>query len=148
VLIAITDLFVYYKENMRLLLLVPLLYCLSSCGGSAISKKLSASDSLVITFNVPDKDSIIKTTATTDKKAIGKLSGFMNGKKAEEYKCGYDGNLSFYSKGQLLLPVIFKFTEEGCRHFLFELDNKVISTSMSNEAVDFLTGLKEGKGSY
>ncbi len=133
---------------MPKILLCCVIVFLYACSSSAISKKLAASDSLVITFNVPDKDSVLKTVATTEKKAISKLSGFADGKKAEEYKCGYDGNLSFYSKGQLLLPVIFKYTEEGCRHFLFELDNKVISTGMSNEAVNFLTSLAEGKGSY
>jgi hypothetical protein len=133
---------------MQKIVLCYVIAFLSACDHSAISKKLTDSDSLVITFNVPDKDSVLKTAATTEKKAISKLSGFVDGKKAEEYKCGYDGNLSFYSKGQLLLPVVFKFTEEGCRHFLFELDNKVISTAMSNEAVNFLTGLMEGKGSY
>lgn len=133
---------------MQKIILCYVIAFLSACDNSVISKKLTDSDSLVITFNVPGKDSVLKTAATTEKAAIRKLSGFIDGKKAEQYKCGYDGNLAFYSKGQLLLPVIFKFTEAGCRHFLFEMDNKVISTTMSNEAVNFLTSLAEGKGWY
>ncbi|SRR5258705_13999385 len=122
---------------------------LFSCGNqTAISKKLSGSDSLVITFNVPNSDSVIKTVSTTEKKAIRQLTGFMNGKKGEEAICGFDGNMTFYSKGETLLLVIFQYNEEGCRHFLFELDNKVMNTAMSNEAADFLKNLAEGKGSY
>jgi len=117
---------------------------LFSCGSkSAISKKLSGSDSLVITFNVPNSDSVIKTVSTTEKKAIRKLAGFMNGKKGEEAACGFDGNMIFYSKGEILLPVVFQYNEEGCRHFLFEMDNKVMNTKMSNEAVDFLKSLSD-----
>jgi hypothetical protein len=121
---------------------------MASCSSTALTKKLTDCDSLVITFNIPDKDSVRKTVATTERSAINKLKSFVDGKTAEGLQCGYDGNLSFYSKGQLLLPVIFKYTDKNCRHFLFELDNKVVSTTMSTEAVDFLISLADGKGSY
>jgi len=122
---------------------------LFACGNqSAVSKKLTGADSLVITFNVPDSDSVIKTVSTTEKKAIRKLASFMNGKKAEDGLCGFDGNMIFYSKGETLLPVIFQYSEEGCRHFLFEMDNKVMNTKMSNEAVDFLKSLSGGTSMY
>lgn len=122
---------------------------LFSCGNkSAISKKLSGSDSLVITFNVPNSNSVIKTVSSTEKKAIRKLAGFMNDKKGEESKCGFDGNMIFYSKGDILLPVIFQYSEESCRHFLFEMDNKVMNTTMSNEAVEFFKSLTDGRNRY
>ena len=134
---------------MKTLSCIILTAFLFSCGNqSAISKKLSGSDSLVITFNVPNSDSVIKMVTTTEKKAIRKLAGFMNGKKGEEGVCGFDGNMVFYSKGEILLPVVFQYNEEGCRHFLFDLDNKVVNTKMSNEAADFLKSLMEGKGTY
>ncbi len=129
-------------------LCLTILVVLISCGGSGITKKLAASDSLVITFNLPNTDSVIKTVTTTEKKAIKKLSQFVAGKKDEEYKCGYDGNMVFYSKGQILLPLVFKYTEKGCQHFLFDMDNKVMSTKMSAEAADFLKSLMEGKDWY
>ena len=72
----------------------------------------------------------------------------MNGKKGEEAVCGFDGNMTFYSKGEVLLPVIFQYNEEGCRRFLFDLDNKVMNTKMSNEAVEFLKSLSEGRNMY
>jgi hypothetical protein len=121
----------------------------SSCGNqSAISKKLSGSDSLVITFNVPDSDSVLNIVNTTEKKAISKISGFLNSKATGQNQCGYDGNIIFYKDGQPLLPVVFKYSNDSCRHFLFELDNRVMSTKMSNEAGGLLKSLKEGRVWY
>ncbi len=122
---------------------------LFSCGNkSAISKKLSGSDSLVITFNVPDSDSILHTVSSTEKKAIRKLSGFLDGKESKLYKCGFDGNMIYFEQGEMLLPVVFKYSDAGCQTFMYELDNKVISREMSHEAVNFLKSLVEGKGWY
>lgn len=133
---------------MRLVLFLLPVFLFASCSGSAISKKLSGSDSLVITFNLPNTDTIIKIVNTAEKNAIKKLAGFLNGDATEQFNCGYDGNMIFYKEGKQLLPVVFRFSEEGCRHFLFDLDNKVMCTGMSNEAVNFLSSLLEGKDSY
>src|SRR5687768_13534158 len=121
----------------------------ASCGNkSAINKKLSGCDSLVITFNAPNSDSIMSMVNTTEKKAIRKLAGFLDGEKSEISDCGYDGNMIFYKDGQQVMPVVFKFSEEACRYFLFDADGKSSSTSMSNEAADFLRSLKEGRSWY
>jgi hypothetical protein len=120
----------------------------AGCKNSPVSKKLSGSDSLVITFNIPNSDSIIKTVSTRENNAIDKVVGFIDGKPAKEFNCGYDGNLIFFSKGQVLLPVVFKYKEADCRHFLFELDGKLMSIKMNNEAADFLESLGEGKIFY
>ena len=124
------------------------LFCLSCGNKSAINKKLSGCDSLVITFNAPNSDSIVSMVNTKEKKAIGKLAGFLDGKESELYKCGYDGNMVFYKGGQGVLAVAFKFSEDSCRHFVFDIDNKLTSTTMSNEAADFLRSLKEGRSWY
>jgi hypothetical protein len=120
----------------------------AGCKNSAITKKLSACDSLVITFNAPNSDSIIKTVSTTENNAINKIIDFVDAKPAEEFKCGYDGNLIFFSKGQAILPVVFKYKEKDCCHFLFELDGKLVSTKINNEAADFLESLEQGKIFY
>jgi hypothetical protein len=143
---------------MKTIFFVIVAVFLFSCGNpSAISKKLSGSDSLVITFNVADSDSVLNIGSTTEKKAIRKLSGFLNGREIEQSQCGYDGNMKFYKNGSEILPVIFKYSNDSCRQFLFELparlnnsggDNKVMSTSMSNEATGFLKSLGEGRGWY
>jgi hypothetical protein len=122
---------------------------LFSCGNpSAISKKLSGSDSLVITFNVPNTDSVINIVSATDKKAIRKLTGFLDGKKAEKPKCGFDGNMIFFNNGEIMQTVIFQYNVDSCRNFLFEIENKVMSTTMSNEASAFLKSLSSGRNWY
>lgn len=131
---------------MKFFIYLSVVFVLASCSGSAVSKKLASADSLVITFNAANTDSVLKIVTTTEKKAIKKLSQFVAGKESEQFKCGYDGNMTFYSNGQLLLPLVFKYKEKDCRHFLFDMDNKVMSTKMSNEAADFLQNLLDGKG--
>ena len=121
----------------------------ASCGNkTGISKELSGSDSLVVMFNAPGSDSITGMVSTTEKKAIRKLAGFLDGKKSELYKCGYDGNLVFYKDGQEIMAAVFKFSEEGCRHFVFNMDDTLTSTSMSHEAADFLRSLQQGRNWY
>jgi hypothetical protein len=120
----------------------------ASCSNSAVAKKLSGSDSLAITFNMLNSDSIIKTVSTTENNAINKVVDFIDAKPTEEFKCGYDGNLIFFSKGQVLLAIVFKYKDANCRHFLFELDGKLMSTKMNNEAADFLESLEQGKIFY
>ncbi len=125
-----------------------LLLVLASCSRSGISKKLAGCDSLVITFNAPNKDSIIHQINTTETKAIQKMAGFLKGKETEFYKCGYDGNMLFFKGGRQVMPVVFKFRDEGCQTFVYDLDNKTVSSSMGNEAVSFLKSLLEGKNWY
>jgi hypothetical protein len=121
---------------------------LVACSDSAVTKKLSGSDSLVISFNAPNSDSIIKTLSATQANAIRKMAGFIDTKAVQEFKCGYDGHLIFYSKGQAMLPVVFKYREADCRHFLFEWEGKTMSTKLSGEAADFLESLEKGSSSY
>lgn len=132
-------------KKIFLVLVAPIVL---SCGKSAISKKLSGCDSLVITFNVPDSDSVINIINTTETKAIQKLARYLNGKPAANKECGFDGNMLFFKGGRQVLPVVFKYSADSCRYFLFDLDNKVVSTKMSNEAASFLKSLAEGRGWY
>ncbi len=124
------------------------LFVLASCSSSPVEKKLALADSAVITFNVPDTDSVLKSVGATDVKAIRKLSRFLDGKPMEQYKCGYDGNIIFYRKSEILLPVVFKYTGPDCRHFLYDFDNKTVSRRLNDEASAFLQSLAEGKSWY
>ncbi|NOT51944.1 MAG: hypothetical protein HOP10_11790 [Chitinophagaceae bacterium] len=134
-------------KTMLVAIIVVLSYI--SCGKqSAVSKKLSGCDSLVIIFNKPNTDEVVNMVSTTDKKAIRKLTGFLDGKEMDRSQCGYDGHMIFYKNGQRVMPVVFNFNEKDCHHFLFDIDNKNSSTIMSNEEMDFLTSLKEGKTWY
>jgi hypothetical protein len=100
-------------------------------------------DSVVVTFNLPDKDTVIKSLTTTDATALKKLIEFIDGKPDKPNDCGYDGNLLFYKKGQLLAPVIFKYTTPDCRHFLIEQEGVLISTPISSKAAAFLQDLSK-----
>ena len=135
---------------MRNLSVIAFLIIVISCSGSgsAVSKQLSGSDSLVINFNTPQSNTIAKTLSTTEDKAIKKIIRFTDGKAGEAYKCGYDGNLMFYKKGALVGDVSFNYSGDGCHHFIMLLNDKLTPTAMSNEAADFLKSLSEGKGWY
>lgn len=125
------------------------LFFMSACsGGSAVSKQLAGSDSLVINFNTPLTSNIAKTMSTTEDKAIKKLIRLADGKSAEAYKCGYDGNLMFYKKGTLVGDVSFNYSGDGCHHFIMLVNDELVPTAMSNEAVNFLKSLAEGKEWY
>ena len=130
---------------LKQLLLALTVFSLAACNNSSLSKKLKGSDSLVISFNYPNTDSVVQTVNTTERKAIRRLLQFVDSKETEQYKCGYDGTMTFFIQDKLVLPVVFKYSEEGCRHFLFDEDNKLRSTKMSNEAADFLKSLAEGR---
>jgi len=135
---------------MRKLVFLSLMpFVLIACSkSSAVSKKLSGADSLVITFNVPNGDSVINRVATTDAKAIKKLSGYLGGKELKEQNCGFDGNMTFFKSGEALLPVVFQYNVDSCRRFIFSLEGKTIYSKMSNEVVDFLKSLGEGRNWY
>lgn len=134
---------------MRLVIYVLVIVAAASCSNkSGVSKKLSGCDSLVINFNAPNTDSIVNTVTTTEKKAISKLAGFLNGKASELYKCGYDGNMIFYKNGRQAMDIAFKYSQEDCRHFVFLLEDKLTGARMSNEAADFLQSLGEGRNWY
>ena len=134
---------------MKTLITVFTVCLLIACGNkSAVSKQLSVTDSLVINFNAPQTDSIVNTVTTTEAKAIKKLTGFVDGKTSEAYKCGYDGNIMFYKKGVLQGNISFNYSGEGCKHFLQMVKDELTPTAMSNEAADFLKNLAEGKNWY
>jgi hypothetical protein len=125
------------------------IFFLASCSNnSSVNKQFSAADSLVINFNTPQTNNIEKTMSTTDNNAIKKITKYVDSKKGEEYKCGYDGNLMFYKKGILAGDVSFNYSGNNCRHFMQTVDGKLTSTTMSNEAADFLKSLAEGKDWY
>lgn len=133
---------------MQKILLVVILIIQISCKQSAVGKKLKGCDSLIITFNEQGTDAVVRKVSTTETTAIQKLARFLDGTKTGEYKCGFDGNMQFFKAGRQILPVVFKYSEDGCRAFVFDFDNKVISTKMSNEAANFLRSLAGGRNWY
>ncbi len=125
-----------------------ILFCISCGKQSAVSKKLSGCDSLVITFTDPQSDQVLNMVNTTEEKAIRKLAGFLNGKERATDSCSFNGHMIFYKNGQQVMPVVFNYSEKDCRYFLFDIENKTTGTSMNNEAANVLQSLKEGRSWY
>ena len=134
---------------MKLYLLVALsLISFSSCKHSAIKQNFSSADSLVIHFKDEQAGVITKTVQTAESKAINRMIEFIDAKETEQFKCGYDGKMFFYTKGQKIQEVDFKMKNDSCNHFAFLLNGKLMSTKMNNEAVDFLNALEKGMPTY
>ena len=81
-------------------------------------------------------------------RSINRMIEFIDAKETEQYKCGYDGKMFFYNKGQKFQEVDFKMKNDSCNHFAFLLNGKLTSTKMSNEAIDFLNALDQGLPIY
>ena len=119
-----------------------------SCKQSAIKQSFSAADSVVIHFKDEQAGVITKTVQTAESKAINRIIEFMDAKETEQFKCGYDGKMFFYNKGQQMQEVDFKMKDPACNHFSFLINGKIASTKMSGEAIDFLDALEKGMPSY
>lgn len=123
-----------------------ILFC--SCKQSAIKQSFSSADSVVIHFKDEQAGAITKTVQTAESKAIHRIIEFMDAKETEQFKCGYDGKMFFYNKGQQMQEVDFKMKDPTCNHFAFLINGKIISTKMSDEAIDFLDALEKGMPYY
>ena len=118
------------------------------CKQSAIRESFSSTDSLVIHFKDEQAGVVTKTVQTAESKAINRMIEFIDEKETEQFKCGYDGKMFFYDKGQKMQEVDFKMKNDSCNHFAFLLNGKLISTKMSGEAIDFLNALEQGMPIY
>lgn len=133
---------------MRLLLICGLIFLFSSCKQSAIKQSFSAADSVVVHFKDEQAGIITKTVQTAEANAINRIVEFIDAKETEEFKCGYDGKIFFFNKGQRLQEVDFKMKDAACNHFAFLLNGKLINTKMSDEAIDFFDALEKGMPYY
>jgi hypothetical protein len=120
-----------------------------SCKESELKKDLKQADSVTIHFyNNSQADSVIKIVHTNSKDAIEKLSSFIDSKEIQDKSCGHDGDIVFLKNNQIIQTVNFYALQKGCRQFYFTKNGKPITTSVSNEAADFLTSLWAGKTYY
>ena len=133
---------------MRNFLFFILLISFCSCQQSAIKQSFSSADSLVIHFKDEQAGVVIKTVQTTESNAMNRLIEFIDSKETEQFKCGYDGKMFFYHKGEKIQEVDFKMKNDSCNHFAFLLNGNLISTKMSGEAIDFLNALEQGMPIY
>ena len=133
---------------MKKIPILIMIMILTGCKQSAIKQSFSSADSLVIHFKNEQAGIITKTVQTAKSKSINRMIEFIDAKETEQFKCGYDGKMFFYDKGQKIQEVDFKMKNDSCNHFSFLLNGKMISTKMNNEAVDFLDALEKGLPTY
>ena len=120
----------------------------AGCKQSATKQSFSSADSLVIHFKDEQAAVVTKTVQTTESNAINRMIDFIDAKETQQFKCGYDGKMFFYHKGEKTQEVDFKMKDDSCNHFAFLLNGKLMSTKMNNEAVDFLDALEKGLPTY
>jgi len=142
------DFFLYIYKMKTFVLLCLIVLTFESCKQSPVKQSFSSSDSLVIHFKDEQAGVVTKTIQTAESKAINRVIEFIDSRKTEDYKCGYDGKMFFFSKGQPIQEVDFKISDKACNHFSFLLDGKLISTRMKTEAVDFFNALEKGLPFY
>ena len=135
----------YYIYIMKFYSIVLItIFSLSACKQSAIKQSFSSADSLVIHFKDEQAGIVTKTVQTAESNAINRVIEFMDAKETGQFKCGYDGKMLFFDKGQQIQEVDFKMKNDSCNHFAFLLNGKIVSTKMSDEAVDFFDSLEKG----
>jgi len=132
----------------KILPVLIIIMVVTGCKQSAIKQNFSSADSLVIHFKDEQAGVITKTVQTVESKAINRMIEFIDAKETEQFKCGYDGKMFFYTKGQKIQEVDFKMKNDSCNHFAFLINGNLMSTKMSGEAIDFLNALEEGMPAY
>lgn len=134
---------------MKIFIIPILLICsVAACKSSAVKHSFSSADSLVIHFKDEQAGVVTKTVQTTESNAMNRMIEFIDAKETEQFKCGYDGKMFFYKKGEQMQEVDFKMKNDSCNHFAFLLNGKLVNTKMSDEAVDFLDALEKGMPYY
>ena len=134
---------------MKSSLVIPIIaFLFCSCKQSAVRQSFSSADSLVIHFKDEQAAVVTKTVQTAESKAISRMIDFIDAKPTELFKCGYDGKMFFYNKGQKIQELDFKMKNDSCNHFAFLLNGNLMSTKMSGEAIDFLNALEQGMPTY
>lgn len=133
-------------KSCLVIAIAAILFC--SCKQSAVRQSFSSADSLVIYFKDEQAGAVTKTVQTAESKAINRMIDFIDAKQTELFKCGYDGKMFFYNKGQKIQELDFKMKNDSCNHFAFLLNGNLMSTKMSGEAIDFLNALEQGMPTY
>jgi hypothetical protein len=130
---------------MRLLIFI-LSFILFSCDNSVEDKLediTENSDKVEIFFyngmesNIDDKSKIV---VISDKNEIERIMKFVSSEDTPEYKCGYNGSISFFKENVLLLEMEFNI-EVQCNHFSFILNSAIFYKEMTGEGRSYLENL-------
>lgn len=96
-----------------------------------------------VTIQLKDENNILKEVYSSEKESDIKMcQGFLNGRTAPNFKCGYSGKIIFHGKTENLEA---DFNITSCNHIVFMKGNHLISNHLSNKAQEFLHALAKQK---
>jgi hypothetical protein len=128
------------KRGFILSILLILMFVLTSCGDSikpGLDKQVSNTDSIKIYFLSQKDNTTQKVVTLKDKNEIESIIASITDDKAEQFKCGYTGQMEFYEKGKIILSPEFNSNPE-CAHYVFRYKDKMYHKKMGNEGQDLL----------
>lgn len=126
--------YLFYKLSQSLIILS----LFASCGDSIhieLEKKLAGTNKIKLYFfdkehgTVKDSKMIVTVSKQDD---IKKIIESITDETAEQYKCGYSGQLEIFKDNDLLFNAEFNFEKE-CRHFVFRYNKQMLFKVMSEE---------------
>ena len=130
-------------KYILLLLLLPVLF--SCTNPTGIKDVIAGADSVAINYFKGDgtADTVVNMVMLKDKSQITKLADYVEAGKAEQYKCGYDGSIHIFKRDVVLQDINFTVNDVQCMHFSFLLNNKLYSTKLSAEALQFIKSVNK-----
>ena len=125
------------------LLLLPVLFSCTKPTG--IKEVIAGADSVAINYFKGDgtADTVTNMVMLRDKNLISKLADYIEAVKTEQYKCGYDGSIHIFKRHVVLQYINFTVNDVQCMHFSFLLNNKLYSTTLSAEALQFIKSVNK-----
>jgi hypothetical protein len=129
------------KTVFGCLLFAVVMSCTNNTGGVK-DIAAGATEMGVQIFN-SGKDSSPVVYTIKDAKLVKQMAGYMDGEKTAEFKCGYDGNVVFFKKAEILFTADFKTNDVGCMHFSYMLNGALHTTVLSPEAQTFIQSLQK-----
>ena len=124
-------------------LIILFLFNITSCGdsiNSELGKKLAGANKMKLYFFDKESGTVkdLKMVVTVSKQDdIKKIVESITDETAEQYKCGYSGQLEIFKDNDLLFNAEFNFEKE-CRHFVFRYNERMLFKIMSGEGSTLL----------
>ena len=126
-----------------------LLVCLTACrtGTNKNLKELTANaDSVAINYFKGDGtvDTVVTVKIIRNENDINKLSDFVSANSTNpDAACGYDGSIHFFKQDSVVTDIYFRMNDEHCMLFSFLQDGKLTATTVSEDAKQFLEGVRK-----
>ena len=131
---------------LRLFLIITVIATLSSCNKpTGIKELVSNADSVAINFYKGDgsMDTVVNVAILRNKEQVKQLAGYIESSSTKKANCGYDGSLHFFKNNTVISDIDFRMNDADCMHFVFSLDGKGYTTTLSGEAKRFLEAINK-----